>query len=501
MQTILITGATSGIGLALAQIYQQQGARLILIGRRPLETLSDPLFSSDVYCQADLAQPDCHLTIDRWLAEHQLEAIDLVVHNAGIGWVGGTDEHAPADISEMLQVNLKAPIAITHQLFKRLERAGGKVAFVSSVVSQLPLSKFGVYVASKAALDGFARSLAVEWRGRVQVQILHPGATNTAMHEKVGTEEAVYSKYPSAESVAAKMERSLRRNKRHVAIGFANKMIRGLSLTVPNLLEKVMRPKPAASGPNQVTPHVVVTGGADGIGAAVAKRYAAEGQQITILDVDDARGEAIIAELGDGAAFINVDLSRPESVEKAVQELGSRPVITTLVNNAGISSAGKFEELPLDQMLSVIDINLVGAIQLTTRLLAEKRLVVGHQQVYLSSLSKYVGYPGAAVYSASKDGLAAFARTIQTAAIADGRVTTVFPGPTRTAHARRYSPDNSREEKRMPPEAVADAVFEGAQAKRRFVFPGAGAKVFAIFGRLAPRLAERAMKSTIYDKL
>ncbi len=505
MQTILITGATSGIGLALSQIYHKQGANLILVGRRPIEALSDPVFTPEVYCQADLAQPDCHLTIDQWLTEQAIDKIDLVIHNAGIGWVGSTEEHSPAEIVEMIQVNLKAPIAITHQLFKRLERASGKVAFVSSVVSQLPLSKFGVYVASKAALDGFARSLAVEWNGRVQVQVLHPGATNTAMHEKVGTDQAVYSKYPSAESVAQKMERSILRNNRHVAIGFGNKIMRGLSLTIPRLLDLGMRQPPSLvmhpQERNRLKPHVVITGGADGIGAAVAQRYGITGQLVTVLDIDKERGHKLIDHLGDGATFLSVDLSQPESIEQAVDQLLELPPITTLVNNAGISAAGRFEFLELDRMLKVIDINLTGAILLTTRLLAEGKLMTGHQQVYLSSLSKYVGYPGAAVYSASKDGLAAFARTMQTAALADGRTTTVFPGPTRTAHARRYSPDNSREEQRMPPEAVAEAIFKGAQAKRRLVFPGAGAKVFAVFGRLAPRLAERAMKRTIYDKL
>ena len=139
MQTILITGATSGIGFQLAKIYAGEKSRLILIGRKPLSELTDPLFNSDTYCQTDLADPNCHITIDNWLTDHKVDQINLVIHNAGIGWVGPTQEHPPAAIQEMIQVNLKAPIAITHRLFKRIESAGGKVVFVSSVVSQLPL--------------------------------------------------------------------------------------------------------------------------------------------------------------------------------------------------------------------------------------------------------------------------------------------------------------------------------------------------------------------------
>ena len=501
MRTILITGTTSGIGLELARQYDQQGARLILIGRRPLSSLSDPIFSENTYCQADLSQPDCHLTIERWLKDKQISSIDLLIHNAGIGWVGEPQEHLPADIVEMIQVNLKAPIAITHQLFSLIEKVSGKIVFVSSVVSQLPLHKFAVYTASKAALDGFARSLAVETQGGIGVQVLHPGATNTAMHAKIGAEEAVYSKYPSANNVAAKMVKAIRRNKRHVAIGLGNKFLRRLSLTAPLLLEKMMRQKTQSGSNNNHEAHIIITGGADGIGAAAARRYSAAGQRVTILDIDSGRGDALAQELGKSAEFRQLDLANLESIEGITDQISALPTVTTLINNAGISAAGPFDKLGLSEMLSVIDINLTGALILTTSLLRKNRLANGHQQIYLSSLSKYVGYPGAAVYSASKDGLAAFAKTMQTAAVANGRVTTVFPGPTRTAHARRYSPDNSREEKRMSPEAVAEAIYQGASNKRRLVFPGAGAKLFAIFGRLLPRAAEMAMKKTIYDKL
>ena len=499
MRTILITGATSGLGLEMARIFRQQDERLILVGRRPLDTLTDPLFTSDVYCQADLSLPESHLTLHQWLTERGIDQIDLLIHNAGIGWVGPVADQTPAEIADMVQVNLKAPIAITHTLFKHLEGAKGKVVFISSVVSQLPLHKFAVYVATKAALDGFARSLAVETSGRIAVQVLHPGAANTAMHAKVGTDEAVYSKYPSAENVAADMVRAMGRRKRHIAIGATNKLMRTVSRALPGILEKAMRQKPAQNGSAAVKPHVVVTGGADGIGAAVARRFAAAGQTVTVLDIDRGLGEALVASIGESASFIQVDLSDLKSIAAAAEQLGQWSQISTLVNNAGISAAGKFEQLPLDQMLKVIDINFTGALVLTTTLMRQDRLANQHQQDYLSSLSKYVGYPGAAVYAASKDGLAAFAKTMQAAAVANSRVTTVFPGPTRTAHARRYSPDNSREDKRMSPEAVAEAIYEGAMGKRRLVFPGIGAKVFAIFGRLLPRAAERAIKKTIYD--
>ncbi|NJL34947.1 MAG: SDR family oxidoreductase [Chloroflexaceae bacterium] len=89
----------------------------------------------------------------------------------------------------------------------------------------------------------------------------------------------------------------------------------------------------------------------------------------------------------------------------------------------------------------------------------------GGALVLIASLSHYVGYPGAAVYAATKDGLASFGRSMAVAlAPRQISVLTVYPGPTRTAHARRYSPDNRHEQRRMPPEQLAALIFRATAA-------------------------------------
>ncbi|MFK7802323.1 MAG: SDR family NAD(P)-dependent oxidoreductase [Anaerolineae bacterium] len=503
MRNILITGATSGIGLELARIYYGQGDRLVLVGRRPLSSLSDPIFSRNNYCQVDLGLEESHLFIAGWLAQRQINSLDLLIHNAGIGWSGNPADQSPQAIAEMIQVNLKAPIALTYTLFDHLVKARGKAVFVSSVASVLPTAEYATYTASKAALDGFARSLAIETNGRFSVQVLHPGATRTDMHSKIGMAPEKYEKFRSAAEVALDMAFAIEQGGRNVAIGLGNKVLRGVGRKFPNLLEKMMRKKSGDLANESAPAHIVVTGGADGIGAAIVKKFAAEEPNscVTILDVDVDRGEKLAHDLGPNVVFIKADLSDIESVENAANALVQMPSVTVLINNAGISAAGHFESMPLGKQLKVIDINLTGALVLTTLLMRQNSLAVGHQQVYLSSLSKFVGYPGAAVYSASKDGLASFAASMQVANVSGGRSLTVYPGPTRTAHARRYSPDNSREEKRMPPEEVAEQVYQNVVKGKRNLFPGGSAKTFAVFGRLLPRVAELAMKKTIYDKL
>jgi short-subunit dehydrogenase len=81
------------------------------------------------------------------------------------------------------------------------------------------------------------------------------------------------------------------------------------------------------------------------------------------------------------------------------------------------------------------------------------------------------------------------------------RVLTVYPGPTRTAHARRYSPDNRREGRRMPPARLAELLFAAVERRDAALIPGLANRLVAAVGRLAPALAEELMRKTILDKL
>ncbi|MEO1440795.1 MAG: SDR family NAD(P)-dependent oxidoreductase, partial [Chloroflexota bacterium] len=119
--------------------------------------------------------------------------------------------------------------------------------------------------------------------------------------------------------------------------------------------------------------------------------------------------------------------------------------------------------------------------------------------VFVSSLSRYVSYPGASVYAATKDGLASYARSLAVA-YPQMHVLTVYPGPTRTAHARKYSPDNSKEDKRMTPEDLAGRIVTAVDRRQRVLIPGAANWIFAILGRVAPALTDYAMKKSLLEK-
>ncbi len=235
--TILLTGATDGIGLALARIWAGRAERLVLHGRRPIEEMGEALFTPEGYCRADLARAEAPAEVARFLEERGVDRLDLLVHNAGTGYFGDTAEQAGRSIRETVRVNLEAPIELTHRLLPLLRAAGGRVVFVSSIAATMPCAEYAVYAATKAALEGFARSLRIELAGEVDVQVVRPGATRTGMHAKTGVPPGRIDveRFPPAQKVAGEIVRAIDSNRSRTTIGLGNKLLvaAGRNLAVP----------------------------------------------------------------------------------------------------------------------------------------------------------------------------------------------------------------------------------------------------------------------------
>jgi short-subunit dehydrogenase len=251
--------------------------------------------------------------------------------------------------------------------------------------------------------------------------------------------------------------------------------------------------------------HAMITGGADGIGRAVVACAASAGYAITLLDRDAARGQAVcqaIQSQGGSAHFVHTDLGDPKALAETLDVLAQLAPADLVVHSAGISAVGRFAELSLARQQAVLDINMRAPIQLTAGLLRTGKLADGGTLVFLASLSVFTGYPGAVAYAASKDGIAAYARSLRVALRPRKiNVLTVYPGPTRTAHARRYSPDNRREARRMLPEQLARLIMAAVQRRQATLIPGVGNRVAALMGRMTPGLAEELMRIAIFAKL
>lgn len=184
---ILITGATDGLGLAMANKYASHGELVLATGRKPLARPSD-IFEHDTisYVRADQLEPaNVGRRIIQAMDSLSWSGCDLVILNAGIGWVGNPVDETAAQISDQITTNLTSTISIAHAVSSKLFNDNGQLTLIGSVAHK-GVPNFATYAATKSALRGFARSLCEEWRGKARVQILHPIAVRTGMHKKAG---------------------------------------------------------------------------------------------------------------------------------------------------------------------------------------------------------------------------------------------------------------------------------------------------------------------------
>jgi len=187
---ILITGATDGIGLHLSRLYAEDGADVIVTGRRSLEDLPEGCIGDRVsYVQADQKEPA--LAAAAILSAVRLKGwchIDVAILNAATGWSGDPVVEPQETIFRQVAVNLTAPILIARGLADLILARNGLLSVIGSVAHR-GMPEFATYAATKAGLNGLVRSLDVEWRGRAHVQVLHPGPTSTAMQKKAGFDD------------------------------------------------------------------------------------------------------------------------------------------------------------------------------------------------------------------------------------------------------------------------------------------------------------------------
>jgi len=185
-ETVLITGASSGIGLELAKCFAADKSNLILVARNTaaMETLAAELRREhEIEVQvitADLSKPEAPAQIFEELKGRGI-VVDVLVNNAGFGLHGGFTELPLARQLEIIQVNIAALVALTGLFLPgMIERKHGGILNVGSVAGFLPGPNMAVYYASKAFVQSFSEALFEELRGTgVSVTNLCPGATET----------------------------------------------------------------------------------------------------------------------------------------------------------------------------------------------------------------------------------------------------------------------------------------------------------------------------------
>lgn len=186
MKHVLITGAGSGIGRALAIEADRHGHRLTLVGRRApaLEATAAQLTGSVHVLPADITTPEGRARIAQALATGPL---DILVNNAGIV-PGPAAAQSDADIAAALALNVAAPIALTRAVLPLLAASRGQVVNMGSVFGDIGFPYFTLYSATKFALRGFSDALRREVAPQgIAVTYIAPRATRTGAAEGFGS--------------------------------------------------------------------------------------------------------------------------------------------------------------------------------------------------------------------------------------------------------------------------------------------------------------------------
>lgn len=213
----VITGANSGIGLAVSRSLKEQGKPLVLIDR---ETSNLEEFSEHTIIQADLSDMDA---LSRIVKSLESRPIRCLMNIAGVGYKGNFFEASSESIDRTLAVNAHGTLMLTHQLRHRLTADRSDILNVASSVAYYPLPGMAVYAASKAFLANWSEALAVELRSTNRVFTISPGGTKTNFQRSAGVKES--TDLLSAEDVSARILKTIGRKPKTAIYGTRAKVM------------------------------------------------------------------------------------------------------------------------------------------------------------------------------------------------------------------------------------------------------------------------------------
>lgn len=231
-QIVWITGASSGIGEALAHAFARAGATLVLSSRRPAELervrLACARPDAHLCLPLDLTQPDTFpvLTAD---VLARFGRIDVLVNNGGVSQRARALDADPAVERTIMEIDYFAPVALTKAVLpSMLARRSGRIVVVSSVMGYVGTPGRSSYAAAKHALHGYFDSLRAEvWRDGVKVTLACPGYVRTAVSdnalgprgEKHARTDATHRRAISAEACARAILRGVARDREELVVG------------------------------------------------------------------------------------------------------------------------------------------------------------------------------------------------------------------------------------------------------------------------------------------
>lgn len=237
---ILLTGATGGLGEALALELADAGARLLIAGRDvpKLAALAATLGPGSTSVRADMTRPEGIAAI---VGAAQEFGINVLINNAGIGGFGLYHEQEWPTVEQLIATNLAAPMQLTHALLPWLRsRPAAAIVNVGSMFGSLPFAGFVAYSATKAGLRGFSQSLRRELADtRISVVHIAPRAIDTPLNtpEVNALNRELKNTSDNPADVAREIVATLQNDVKERHIGFPERFFAWLNGVAPGLID------------------------------------------------------------------------------------------------------------------------------------------------------------------------------------------------------------------------------------------------------------------------
>lgn len=251
-QVIVITGATSGIGLSTARMAAERGAKLLLIARNEaaLKQLTRELSERGchaVYCAADVAnEDDLRQAAERAIS--RFGRIDTWVNNAGVSIFGRNEDVSRADQRQLFETNFWGVVHGSLLAARYMKAGGGALINIGSAFSDRAAPLQGMYAASKHAVKGFTDSLRVELEhgnAPISVTLIKPASIASTFLAHAKNYMDVHPTLPppvyAPELVAQAILHAAEHPKREIYVGSASRLLHATAYHFPQLLDKGMK--------------------------------------------------------------------------------------------------------------------------------------------------------------------------------------------------------------------------------------------------------------------
>jgi short-subunit dehydrogenase len=248
-KTVIITGASAGVGAATARTFALLGANLVLVarGQAGLDSITQELapLTSVINIAMDINDAAANEEL-LLIAAQAFGSLDVLVNNAGFHQRGDVEKNSAKDLAKMVDVNLRAPIQLSTSVLPYLRAAGGgAIVNIGSLAGRTPLQGAATYAATKAGLRAFTYSLADELKASgISVGMVSPGPIDTGfiMSELDQVEDIVFSQpMSSAQQVADAIVSIARGQATEISLPRASGWLTTLSYLFPTL-RRALRP-------------------------------------------------------------------------------------------------------------------------------------------------------------------------------------------------------------------------------------------------------------------